>query len=72
MKILELKKLMYPFTPFILHLSDGAEYPINHTDYIFFPPPPAENKIIIVDLTGGIHLINTEQIVEIQYAIKSI
>jgi hypothetical protein len=48
-----------------LHLSNGAQISVPHTDYLLFAPPVAGEIIIVVEATGRFHIIDAAQVVEV-------
>ena len=67
MTINQLKTSIYEFRPFTIRLTNGNYIHIPHRDFVLFLPSVAGNNIIVVSQDGGVHLIDTEHIVELSY-----
>ena len=45
-----------PFRPFVVHLADGREFPIEHVDFLLIGR--SERSIVVADLKGGYEIID--------------
>ncbi len=62
-----LRTNLTPFRPVTIKMSSGDFFFIPHTDFIMFPPEVVGNAVIIIDSGGGVHLVDTDQIVSLEY-----
>ena len=69
MNLKELKSRMFPFKPVTIGLDSGHNLFVCHEDYIFFPPFENSEIIIIVEESGGLHIVDVEHINRLEYNI---
>ncbi len=58
MRISEIREALrkQPFHPFIIHLADGREFPIDHVDFLLISR--SNRSIVVADLNGGYEIID--------------
>lgn len=56
-----------PFVPFVVHLSDGRNFRVEHPDYVFAGPTLGFD-VWIDDGQGRAHYVNSNHIVSIDAA----
>jgi len=67
MTVDQLKGQLRPFRPFSLHLDDGTILDLPHPDFITFLSEKAGNNFVLVDRSGGIHLVDAGHVNRIEF-----
>ncbi len=58
MRISEIRDALrrQPFRPFVIHLADGREFPVEHVDFLLISR--SERNIVVADIQGGYEIID--------------
>jgi len=58
MRISEIRDMLrkQPFRPFVIHLADGREFPIEHVDFLLFSR--SDRSFVVAELEGGYEIID--------------
>jgi hypothetical protein len=58
MRVSEIRETLrkQPFSPFVLHLADGREFPVEHIDFLLISRN--ERSIVAAGLKGGYEVID--------------
>ena len=68
MRISEIREALrkQPFRPFIIHLADGGEFPIEHVDFLLISR--SERSIVVAELHGGYEIIDPMMVTSLSVA----
>ncbi len=68
MRISEIREALrkQPFSPFVLHLADGREFPIEHVDFLLISRN--ERSIVVAGLRGGYEVIDPVMVTSLSVA----
>ena len=68
MRISEIREALrkQPFHPFIIHLADGREFPIDHVDFLLISR--SEWRIVVAELHGGYEIIDPMMVTSLSVA----
>ena len=55
-----------PFHPFVIHLADGREFPIDHVDFLLISH--SERSIIVADIRGGYEVVDPVMVTSLSFA----
>jgi hypothetical protein len=54
-----------PFTPFVIKMADGSEYPVKHPEFILIPDN--SRVIAVTQPAGGLAVLNLTLISAVEY-----
>ena len=53
-----------PFHPFILHLADGRQIPVNHPDYVAYAPNG--RSVIVYQLNNSYNVVDLRLVTDLE------
>jgi hypothetical protein len=72
MRIGEIRETLrkQPFRPFVIHLADGREFPVEHVDFLLISR--TERSIVVAELNGGYEIIDPMMVTSLSVAEPSV
>ncbi len=72
MKVSEIRDALrkQPFRPFVVHLADGREFPVDHVDFLLISH--SERTVIVADRNGGVEWVDPVLITSLSFSESSV